>query len=409
MSLLEIKIIKRGRKWFEAKEENEYITGKMLIDSTTGVMTVGESYCILGSKKKESNRYGTTIIYTCEKIPTDSELQDLKDKIKNEKLIKLALSEADKYYNKITKYDYEISTNSTVYKNFKYTIDNNINVVEKNKVDDFYIKINDTIKFLAEDTQRVSLLNDLLSLDTVLSAENKEFIIKKIAMTKAKLSEEKRIKEIKDYNDIVSEQLKNIEIVYDKGIYTEMIPYRDIMNQENTILYYKLKAEENNFNKSATMNVVNNLFQKRNEEGFNKYIENIFENKPIPVEIEKLFDKYAYESHLYILNYHISDIETFKELINKDYIERIDIVYCTRIYIVKNPFRVFDILVKNNMVEIKDEMIDEDIIKLWSRSISNSFTYRKEKVYEDIYYFVKEKKIINWIVIKYIMLIILLV
>lgn len=392
MVIFEVKVLKRGRKWFEVQETKEWVSGKMLIDSKTDLITVGEAYNILGKKEKNKNNYGTTIIYTCEKILENDEVDIVRNQISIEKKTNNIINELDRYDNKITSYNYPITMNSTIYKNLKLSIKNSIDFIKNNKSDELGISINKTIKILTKNTDSISVLEDLLQFESIINNKNKEIIEHKISILKEKINEENNFKEIQNYNYMVAQQLKNIENLYDKEIYTELIEYKDIMNKENMYNYYKLKDIENNFDKELSFNVIENIFKKRNKEEFHKYIDNILKNRNSNIDIDKIFEKYSYRGNIFMLNYRINDKNTFIEIMKQEYMVDQQLDYGKKIYIVKNPFRVFDILVKNDLIKVKNNMNDEEIIKLWGRSIGNEFTFRKEYIENEVYYLVKEKK-----------------
>lgn len=481
--LITLVIKKVGRKWLEVKEDNEYINGKLLIDDNTKDFEIGSEINILGDKEKIKNRYGTTITYVCEKVVEGEELTVLKEEVNKNKIKNSLLNDMSKYAMKFEQTNYWINSQSTIYKNFietleedieyfkkynisefidaannaflslynntnnakvldkllKYSFVNNDNKIlfqdkaillrEQYKIDEmnefadklkkydykidntskiytefmeavnngvpefqkvdiklFLDALNDTIYNLIKSTENNIVLNELLTL-SMINDENKELIENTL---------------LEKYNNDIFIKLTRKKQVNELNVYTEIPDYTDKFNEENTQLYYSLMANRNNFSKVDSLKVMDNLYIKKDYEEFKKYLEYNHNNYIIDcyywdkffnkeTKIRKFFDKYAYKGQLYILNIRIADIETFKKVLSSKIVVKVNALIENENYIVVNPWDLFDILVLKNEITVAKELTDVEKIRLWGRSIGDKFSFIKDDVYGQTYYFVTEE------------------
>ena len=480
--LINLVIKKIGRKWLEVKEDNEYVSGKLLIDANTKDFEVGCEINILGDKEKIKNRYGTTITYTCEKVVEGKELTILKAEANKIKIKNSLLNDMNKYAMKFEQANYWINTQNSVYKNFIEILEEDIEYFKKYNINEFVDAANNTFLSLYNNTDSAKVLDKLLTYSFI-NNENKNLFKDKAIL----LREQYKITQMnefadkfKKYNykitntskiyiefmDVVNNRVfefqkvdiqlfldalndaiynlmistedeivlnkllalsvinnKNKELIenillekYNKDIftkltrkkqvnelnvYTEIPDYSNKFNEENTQLYYSLMAHKNNFSKIDSLKVMENLCIKKDYEEFKKYIEynhnNIdfcdwYEFFNTEEKIRELFDRYAYKNYLYILNIRISDIETFKQVMSSKVVIKVDALIENENYVVVNPWDLFDILVLKNEITVAKELTDIEKIRLLGRSIGDKFSFIKDDVYGQTYYFVTEER-----------------
>lgn len=296
------------------------------------------------------------------------------------------IDKMNEFADKFKKYDYKITNTSKIYTEFMETLNNGISEFQKLDVQLFLDALNNAIYNLMKSTEDESVLNKLLTL-SMINYENKE-LIKKALLEK--------------YNKDISIKLTRKKQVNELNIYTELLDYSDKFNEENTQLYYSLIANRNNFSKTDSLNVMDNLYIKKSYEEFKKYLEYNHKNYIIDTfdwnkffnteeKMRELFDKYAYKGYLYMLNIRISDIDTFKQVISSKIVVKVDALIENENYVVVNPWDLFDILVLKNEITVAKELTDIEKIRLWGRSIGDKFSFIKDDVYGQTYYFVTEE------------------
>lgn len=288
------------------------------------------------------------------------------------------------FADKFKKYDYKIDNTSKIYTEFMEVLSNAVPKFEKLDVQLFLDTSNEAIYNLIKSTESEIILNELLTVNKI-NDENKE-LIENILLEK--------------YNKDIFTKLTRKKQVNELNIYTELPDYSDKFNEENTQLYYSLMANRNNFSKVDSLKVMDNLYIKKDYEEFKKYLEynhyiidcyywDKFFNKE--TKIRKFFDKYAYKGQLYILNIRIADIETFKKVLSSKIVVKVNALIENENYIVVNPWDLFDILVLKNEITVAKELTDVEKIRLWGRSIGDKFSFIKDDVYGQTYYFVTEE------------------
>lgn len=282
--------------------------------------------------------------------------------------------------NKLQKYHYNINTNSTIYKEFMETVNGNLDF-QKIDIKLFLEATNNTIGELVQYTKSNAVLQELLSL-SVINKENKE-IIENILL--------------EDYNKDMFVRLNRKHQVNALNIYTEIPEYSNKFNVENTELYYSLMGNSNNFSKEDTLETIKNIYIKKDFEEFKKYIKYNYNNSILDnyfdeeVKIQEFFDKYSYKGYLYILNIRINNVETFKQIMNSKVVIKVNVLAENANYVVINPWDLFDMLVIKNEITVAKELTDIEKIRLFGRSIGNNFSFIKDNVYGQTYYFVTEE------------------
>lgn len=290
------------------------------------------------------------------------------------------------FADKFKKYDYKIDNTSKIYTEFMEVLSNAVPKFEKLDVQLFLDTSNEAIYNLIKSTESEIILNELLTVNKI-NDENKE-LIENILLEK--------------YNKDIFTKLTRKKQVNELNIYTELPDYSDKFNEENTQLYYSLIANRNNFSKTDSLNVMDNLYIKKSYEEFKKYLEYNHNNHIIDTfdwnkffnteeKMRELFDKYAYKGYLYVLNIRISDIDTFKQVMSSKIVVKVDALIENENYVVVNPWDLFDILVLKNEITVAKELTDVEKIRLWGRSIGDKFSFIKDDVYGQTYYFVTEE------------------
>ena len=296
------------------------------------------------------------------------------------------IDKMNEFADKFKKYDYKITNTSKIYTEFMETLNAGISEFQKLDVQLFLDALNNAIYNLMKSTEDESVLNKLLAL-SMINDENKE-LIKKALLEK--------------YNKDISIKLTRKKQVNELNIYTNIPDYNERFNEENTKLYYSLITHKNNFSKTDSLNVMDNLYIKKSYEEFKRYLEYNHNNYIIDTcdwnkffnteeKMRELFDKYAYKDYLYILNIRISDIDTFKQVMSSKIVVKVDALIENENYVVVNPWDLFDILVLKNEITVAKELTDIEKIRLWGRSIGDKFSFIKDNIYGQTYYFVTEE------------------
>lgn len=430
----EIRVQKVGRKWLTI--EGRCSKTQVEINELTKDCVEGGVYDIYAICVTDSNRYGTTRKYypiskeefeekRIEQLKQEIILDKEKCKIKleqyanytsrhqntRERIKSLAHGDTE-LLNELAKVEKDLRLNedkesimylkskirnakgfdsSTFYKldYIQDKINQNSWVLER--VKDEQPNLYEEVRNLAVETHKELIFNMKDFDDIFYIYENLSSIYKEEDFSD--LLEEIKIK----HEEYCLSKLSEIEEFYDKGIpVSDTIYPKDVYKKYRNKGYISdtvesaiadLEIKMKNLDVSKFNYTIRNIFEIKDKDAFTHSMKSI---RIVDEVIEEVFDenKFFYDEKVYILSYRLEK-EFFKKVVKNE---------LTRIgneYLCKNPYKLLYELVEGGYIEIKENSNEHDSeiekIMLWSDELTEPFSYRKEIVNGETYYFVTKE------------------
>lgn len=416
----EVKVEKVGRKWIQIEANCK---AQLAINNLTNGFEAGNVYYVYAKKKTDSNRYGTTIQY----FPIDQET--FKEKIK-ENDIKIARELLVKYEGYSKKHDGmrdKILSHSHQNEEIIDKLNNIEKLLEEKEETSLLYSLNDKAKkaLLFDSSLEYKLnyiINKILEARelTVAKSEREDFsnilsemhnrcyqIIEKIQSIDKRVESFYRLKktlniENKEFEEKIQEEcdrylleyMNKTRIYYNNG-YAVSPKKLDILKYASKHVQNRLKSFEKEIydvNVEPLRYLISNIFNIRTPDSMQMLLNKL----GIEYEDDRLSEYRAYDGNIYILSYRLTP-EIFKLAVNECGLVNLrGMGYeLSNKYVSTDPYMLLFKLVENRIIEPAkcegDNFSDFEKIKLWSNNIMDPFTFRKEIVDEELYYFVTKE------------------
>lgn len=415
----EIVVKKVGRKWIEADASCK---SQIEINDLTKNFEVGNKYLIYAKRKIDKNRYGTTIKYypIMEEDFNESLISSHKEKCKElldkyetfdkrhentRNAIMVSAHNDDELLSRLKDIEYKLKI-----KEEKSELENlNSKIYRAMRFDASYVyKFNYIAKNIAEINKLKLLKNENKSeidesigkafLKCFTCIKNMENIISKFDALKYlkdnyNCDNKTLLDEVKkECDDYCSNYIKRIRTYYNEGyaVKSENLDIFEYVSERIKEQLNELKEDAKLVDVSKFNYVIKNIFNIRTEESLNMVL-----NRLGVEYTEDVFNKYkAFDGKFYILSFRLSP-EMFRiakedcglmAMTYGDYIH-------TNEYVCTDPYMLLYKLLESKTIKLDNinDMDEESKIELWSNEITKPYTYRKEDVDGETYYFVTKE------------------